>query len=285
MNAENGEILAMSTSPSFDANLLAGNMEIWKTDTNSPLLNRATQGVYPPGSITGGLIYNMVVSSGSELPELPAFYRSEILTGTYYCAGNFESAYSWLDLIAAGCPLALEKFSSGMKPVEIYNLYKQYGLLDQPEIPIERATPVNLESFNDLETLFSGRSSLLVTPLQVALAYAPFSNGGYFIEPSLTTAFRKTDGEWLLLSNSSEKEKIGTNFVTTVNQLTSKSGSGWSFSATVPTDSGRLDWYVQGTPQNWRGVPIILVVGLEDSSPATAAEIGTSIYLVATNQQ
>ena len=78
---------------------------------------------------------------------------------------------------------------------------------------------------------------------------------------------------------------MGLDFSTTVNQLTSKGSSGWSLSATVPTASGRLDWYVQGTPQNWRGVPIILVVGLEDSSPVTAAEIGSSIYLVATNQQ
>ena len=285
MNAESGEILAMATSPTFDANSLAGNMEIWKTDPNSPLLNRATQGVYPPGSITGGLIYNLFASNGSELPELPAFYQSEILNGTYYCAGNIESTYSWLDLIAAGCPLALEKFSSGMKPVEIYNLYIQYGLLNQPDIPIERAAPASLESFSNLENLFRGQSNLLVSPLQVAISYAPFSNGGFSIEPSLTTSFRNTDGEWLLLTNSSKKEKMDLDFSTTVNHLTSKGSSGWSLSATVPTESGRLDWYVQGTPLNWRGVPIILVVALEDSSPVSAAKIGSSIYLIATNQK
>lgn len=284
MNAESGEILVMSSSPTFDATALAGNMENWRTDPDSPLLNRSTQGLYPPGSITGGLIYNFFISRGSQLPELPSFYQSDNLADSNYCAGKIEASYSWLDLIASGCPLALEKFSSGMKAVEIYNLYKQYGLLDQPNIPIESAAPANLESFNDLEGLFTGQSNLLVTPLQVTLAYAPFSNGGHFIEPSLATAYRNNTSEWTLLSNFSQKEMVGINFTTTVNQLTNINNTGWSLSATVPTDSGKLDWYIQGTPQNWRGVPIIVVVGLENSSSATAAEIGYSVYLAATNQ-
>ena len=285
LNAETGEILAIATSPTFNSNELTGNMESWKTDPAAPLLNRATQGVYPPGSITGGLVYNLFVSSASDLPELPAFSQSQTLNNSNYCAGFISTDYSWVDLVAAGCPLAVQKLSSGMKPVEIYNLYKQFGLLDQPEIPIESATPANLESFNNLESLFSGQSTLLVTPLQIALAYAPFSNGGYSIEPSLATAFRKNGGDWQLIPKSSQKELVGTNFSATLSQLSAISSFGWSLAATVPTESGKLDWYVQGTPQNWRGTPIILVVALEDSSPASAAEIGSSVYQAATNQQ
>ncbi|HIE25537.1 MAG TPA: hypothetical protein EYP74_05985 [Anaerolineales bacterium] len=44
VNAQSGEILVMSSHPTFDANLL--DESILK-DKNSPLLNRATQGVYP----------------------------------------------------------------------------------------------------------------------------------------------------------------------------------------------------------------------------------------------
>jgi len=48
MNAETGEILVMASHPTYDANLLD---ETIFSAPNAPLLNRATQGLYPPGDI------------------------------------------------------------------------------------------------------------------------------------------------------------------------------------------------------------------------------------------
>jgi len=51
MDADNGQILVMSSIPTYDANQLD---EIWDDiikDERSPLVNRVTQGAYPPGNI------------------------------------------------------------------------------------------------------------------------------------------------------------------------------------------------------------------------------------------
>lgn len=48
MNAATGEILAMASHPTYDANRLD---ETIFSAPNAPLLNRATQGLYPPGDI------------------------------------------------------------------------------------------------------------------------------------------------------------------------------------------------------------------------------------------
>ncbi len=48
MNAETGEILVMASHPTYDANLLD---ETIFSAPSAPLLNRATQGLYPPGDI------------------------------------------------------------------------------------------------------------------------------------------------------------------------------------------------------------------------------------------
>jgi cell division protein FtsW (lipid II flippase) len=51
MNADNGQILVMASTPTYDANRLD---EIWDDllkDEHSPLVNRVTQGAYPPGNI------------------------------------------------------------------------------------------------------------------------------------------------------------------------------------------------------------------------------------------
>lgn len=47
LNAESGEILAMASHPTFDANLLGETAENLIVDHTSPLLNRATLGQYP----------------------------------------------------------------------------------------------------------------------------------------------------------------------------------------------------------------------------------------------
>lgn len=47
VNAESGEILAMTSVPSFDPDLLDENWEALLSDPNAPLINRAAMGIYP----------------------------------------------------------------------------------------------------------------------------------------------------------------------------------------------------------------------------------------------
>ena len=47
MNAENGEILAISSHPHINSNMLKESWDAWKSDVNSPFINRAVQGAYP----------------------------------------------------------------------------------------------------------------------------------------------------------------------------------------------------------------------------------------------
>jgi cell division protein FtsI/penicillin-binding protein 2 len=56
LNAENGEILAISSHPTFDANLLAEDWQDLVVDPDAPLLNRAILGRYAIGGIEQGLL-------------------------------------------------------------------------------------------------------------------------------------------------------------------------------------------------------------------------------------
>ena len=51
INPKTGEILAMATSPSFDPNDIDENYPELASDPDAPLINRATQSLYPPGSV------------------------------------------------------------------------------------------------------------------------------------------------------------------------------------------------------------------------------------------
>jgi len=69
MNPQTGEILAFVSKPSFDANLFVNGIdyETWdhlNTDLKRPLLNRASHGLYPPGSTLKPFIAMAVLHQG-----------------------------------------------------------------------------------------------------------------------------------------------------------------------------------------------------------------------------
>jgi len=51
LNAQTGEVYALASHPSFDANQLAEEWESLMASPNAPLLNRTTQAAYPVGTL------------------------------------------------------------------------------------------------------------------------------------------------------------------------------------------------------------------------------------------
>lgn len=285
LNAQSGEVLAMATSPTFDSNQLSENMESWKLESAAPLLNRATQGLYPPGSATGGLILNYLLNHDFGLPQGSPTDITTLLQSSSPCAVQTKTNPNWIDMIIAGCPDSLKQVSANLLPVEVYSIYQESGLLEQPEIQIESSTSRNLDTFTDFAELFRGESEILVTPLQMALAYAPFVNGGFIVEPTIALAYRNQSGDWQLIEETpGEFTSTNQDYRETTLLIAREELTGWMISSTVPTESGHVDWFIQGTPYDWKGVPIIVVVALENSNAINARDIGTSIFSNITNQ-
>jgi hypothetical protein len=75
MNAETGEILVMASHPSYDPNNLNTEGESLSEDKTSPLLNRATQGLYPIGSALLPMIQAEFGAANPSSSELKIFYE------------------------------------------------------------------------------------------------------------------------------------------------------------------------------------------------------------------
>lgn len=50
MNPTTGAIIAMASTPAYNPNTVNADWNELANDSSSPMLNRATQGLYPPGS-------------------------------------------------------------------------------------------------------------------------------------------------------------------------------------------------------------------------------------------
>lgn len=101
-NPSNGEILAMVSHPYYDANKIndPGYFASLQSDPNHPLLNRATQGVYPPGSTfktvtLSGALNEGAASLSTSFSQQDAVYytvNGEPINWVDYLNGQWQNA-------------------------------------------------------------------------------------------------------------------------------------------------------------------------------------------------
>lgn len=277
MNASSGEILAMITSPTFDANLLDEQWTTWMVDESAPLLNRATLGQYPVGSATGVFILARYLS-GQELPEVIPSLSWTVEPGKFSsCAVSPGINPGWQQLIASGCNGAVFDLTKDMIPSDVVSLYSDLGLTSQPQIQTEVAEAADFKAVNHMSELFL-TDAIRVSPLQMAIAAAEITNGGVEVKPTLVLAYKDPDEQWIVIPNESTTS-VELNLATeeAVNLLQDGESPVWSITAEAVDNEKTVSWYIAGTPSNWQGVPLVFVVVLEDATPTQTLKIGQTL--------
>lgn len=216
MEVDSGRILAMASSPRFNPNLFDPNNynSSWQLsamlDPNrNRLLNRATQGTYPLGSIykiitmsaameTGAFSADSVYDCGYAFTDLPGVtlydwtYEKKIdASGKLTLPeGLMRSCNPWfyhigVELFRLNATTALADMGRG------FGLGSPTGLVGLPESAGNIAAPTT-----DFEAaqLAIGQSTLLVTPLQVVDFIAAIANGGTLYRPQVIEKITTPDG-------------------------------------------------------------------------------------------
>ena len=212
-----GQILAMVTSPSYDPNELVGrvrgaNYSKLLNDSLKPLVNRATSGIYPPGStfkMVNGLIVleSGVVTKNSQYPCMGK--ESQPIR----CTHSHSNPVSLYDAIENSCNpyfwetfrdmFASSRFASSKEAYQYwYELVTSFGLGSafKTDIPSEASGNIPKAAYYDklyrgvwnaltVRSLSIGQGEILVTPLQLANLAAAIGNEGYYYPPHLIKSF------------------------------------------------------------------------------------------------
>ena len=212
-----GQILAMVTSPSYDPNELVGRVrgENYKKlldDSLKPLVNRATSGIYPPGStfkMVNGLIVlqSGVVKTNSTYPcngpesqPIRCTHHHNSPVALYEAIENSCNPYFWetfKDMFASA------RFDSSKDAYQYwYDLVTSFGLGStfKTDVPSEMAGNIPKSAFYDkmyrgvwnamtIRSLSIGQGEILVTPLQLANMAVAIGNEGYYYPPHLIKSF------------------------------------------------------------------------------------------------
>lgn len=282
LNPQSGEILAMSSQPSFDPNQLDALWEDLVQDPETPLVNRATQGLYSPGTVLGPILYAAALESDLDLlDQLPLSLTATYQGDELACALETD-ARNWNAAIANGCPGATLSLSEALGSDRMLELFEVAGLFDAPgiQLPAESIeAPASLE--DSTEAFFGG--SLLFTPLQIALAVSPFSAGGQTPAPILVAAIESPQLGWIPQDPTGEPSEVVSvgSSQSVADGLRSESFPVWESVAHAGDIDGEdqlVSWYVSGTTADWAGTPFLLVVLVEDAEPSQVLDIGRQVW-------
>lgn len=215
LNPKTGEVLAMVSKPSFDPNNLATNWADINTDKGMPLLNRATFGLYPPGStfktvtaISSLQNINSIMNRRFQDEGKLVFNAKESLSnfdGEVLGNLSFKDAYVQSSNVVFGT-LALELGNSKLKTTaESFYFNKK---IPSDGIYIAKSKFPELKSYEKGNIARSGigQASVLASPMQMALVASTIANDGVMMEPYLVQEVLTTKGD---VKKEQKKTPIG----------------------------------------------------------------------------
>ena len=191
MDASTGAVLTMVSAPSFDPASAERHWDELSTRADSPLLNRVTQGLYPPGSTF------KIVTGTAALAEHKVTPQEKI----------FDSGHHWIipKTNAAGEALGWINFQEAMAHSDNVYFYemgnrlgvdtleryaRMFGLGARTGIDLPYEQSGNIPSIKSLNnkiykaTISYGYGAQM-TFLQMLNAYTVFNNGGVMISPRI----------------------------------------------------------------------------------------------------
>jgi cell division protein FtsW (lipid II flippase) len=282
-----GSIQALASSPGYDANQLE---QLWPelvSRTDAPLLNRATQAQYQPGTSLGPFVAAWGEGQGYLHPEMRVTGADEPWTidgHDMMCAqsGVGGSAVTLGVALRAGCPSPLAELGARIGGTGLVDMISAFALNEAPSIRIESPSAVVIQPpATDAQIRMSavGQGNLVVTPLQVARAFAAFVNGGTLPALQLVQAYRQPDGNWQALPPTTvTSQAISAEVAARIEEQLRPPGSDtlqvWAVSLSGPGDE-RIGWFLAA--RVLRPPARVVVVALEHGTPQEAGRVGLSL--------
>jgi peptidoglycan glycosyltransferase len=211
LDPRTGEILALASTPDFDANAIANPatskaaMAKLVADPGLPLLPRATAGRYVPGSIFKIVTASAALGSGSTnvnttFAQQPAAEKTGLLVsgfrvhdGHHLFTGSKALAFDEAVEVSCNIYFALTGLKTGGAQLADWANRFGFGAPIPFDLPTAASQVTNGGgSFGggfaddvELANAAYGQGETLVTPLQMALVAATIANGGALMTPHL----------------------------------------------------------------------------------------------------
>ncbi len=317
LDPRSGEVLAMVSAPTYDAGAIAdpdtakAAFAAVSTDPAKPLLDRAVQGRYVPGSVfkivtSIAALGSGAITPGTGFPRQPAAEKTGLLVSGYRVRdGHHDFTGSQVlrypEAVEVSCNIyfALTGLQTGGDALASWAARVGFGAPIPFDLPTASSQVTNGGGtfgggFSDdveLANAAYGQGETLVTPLQMALVAATVADGGTLMKPHLVTRISGKTGDttigpevWRQVVSPDVAAEINAAMVRAVE---GQEGRLFTAGAKVPgiltagkSGTAQLDgsarphsWFIGFAPANDPQIAIAVLVESGDSGAAKASPI------------
>jgi peptidoglycan glycosyltransferase len=190
LDPRSGAVLALASMPSFDPNTLDSTFSSLNTDPASPLINRAINGLYPPGSTFKIVTASSALDAGTVTMDSRFDDPGYLVVGDFTLHDNEGEATGNQDLtmaFALSSNVDFAQIALKMGTDQFYDYLGKWGIgasLDF-QLPAETDRVPDKAGIvpGELAQMGFGQGALLVTPLHMALVASAIGNGGNVPRP------------------------------------------------------------------------------------------------------
>jgi len=218
-----GRVVAMYSSPSFNPNKVDQDFSRLSAKGGAPLLNRATQGLYAPGSTFKVVTATSALNAGYGPQQLNIDAGGHCITVEAHplCNAGTES-FGTIDLKTALTSSVNTYFAQlgqklGQRRLE--NTMQKFGFFQLPPFtyPTDEMNPSGIYQNGhmlgtlapiDVGRVAIGQERLAVTPLQMATVAATVANGGVRMAPRLVDKVVTPGGNTVYTGKPQQVERV-----------------------------------------------------------------------------
>ena len=226
LDVKTGGVLAMASDPSYDPNGLgdpATFARLNKDRANAPLVNRATQNGYPPGSTMKVVTAAAALDSGRYRPDSRVSGENgKVISGVPLnnfggeSFGDIDLTFALTNSVNTVWAEVGEKL--GRRTMQRY--MERFGFYAEPpmDYPDQQMSASGVRKDGDLVPMTSdrvdvgrvaiGQGDLFATPLQMASVAQTIGNGGVRLKPHIMAKAVDPDGRTVEESKPEEAERV-----------------------------------------------------------------------------
>jgi penicillin-binding protein A len=205
-----GAVKVMASNAPYDPNRVPNEIgKLFKQKVSTPLLNRATQGRYPPGSTFKVVTAAAGLESGVITPETPINAPGSIIDEGHELANDYNEDFGEITLdfaLTNSVNTWFGQLGQKLGQSKLFKTMEEFGFGSIPplDLPEEEMLPSGVVGENgeilnrkdpvDLARVAIGQERLLATPLQIAMVAAGVANGGKLMKPQIWNRVVNADG-------------------------------------------------------------------------------------------
>ena len=229
LDADTGAVLLTLSFPEYDISKFVPRLsgKYWKeliSDSGSPLLNRALNGRYEPGSIIKPLVALALLRNGMPVEETVSCQGRAYIGKTSIRCWNWRSGgHGLVNVVSAleqSCNVFFIEEGRILGMEKISQTFAELGVGEKPVFPLpcsKGLLPSREEKFRrtgrkwnvfDTALISIGQGEVNLSPLQAALYIAAIANGGTLYHPHILEKALDAKGNTVFVRKTEVKRKI-----------------------------------------------------------------------------